>query len=226
MRAAIIDTETTGIDPTKDKLVEVAGIDLDTNTSFSTLCDPEMPIPAEAMAIHHITDEMVKGAMHPCEALTELWHHLPADYYVAHNAPFDRGMIEAEAPDYPPRWIDTYQCAVHIFPDAPKHTNQVLRYHLLLGSQPPGDLAPHRALYDCYVTRDLLIRLLDHASLEELAELSTKPALLNRVSFGKHQGMLWSEVPYGYLKWCSQQDMGMNIAHTVAAYMKKPSWSR
>ena len=57
------DVETTGLDVAKDRIVKIsltkhARNQLEENRSY--LINPTMPIPAEATAIHHITDEMVK----------------------------------------------------------------------------------------------------------------------------------------------------------------------
>lgn len=62
---AFIDLETTGINITTDKIIEIAIVKVfpdGTTQSKRRLINPEMPIPAEATAIHGITDEMVKDA--------------------------------------------------------------------------------------------------------------------------------------------------------------------
>lgn len=58
------DLEATGVSPTDDRIVDIAMIRLEADGSektFSSLVDPGMTIPREAVAIHHITDEMVRG---------------------------------------------------------------------------------------------------------------------------------------------------------------------
>jgi DNA polymerase-3 subunit epsilon len=62
MRAIYYDTETTGVKPQKDRIVEIAAYDPERDLKFLSFIDPEMPIPAEATSISGITDEMVKGA--------------------------------------------------------------------------------------------------------------------------------------------------------------------
>lgn len=62
---AIIDTETTGTSVTKDKICSIAikkiPVDGPAEERY-TLVDPECHIPAEATAVHNITDEMIKEA--------------------------------------------------------------------------------------------------------------------------------------------------------------------
>ncbi len=60
-----IDLETTGINVSTDRIVEIAivkiGID-GTKQTKRRLVNPEMPIPKESAEVHGITDEMVKDA--------------------------------------------------------------------------------------------------------------------------------------------------------------------
>ena len=60
-----LDLEATGVWPEKDRIVEVALIKMTPDGKeelFHTKVNPEMKIPPESIAIHHITDEDVKGA--------------------------------------------------------------------------------------------------------------------------------------------------------------------
>lgn len=59
-----LDLETTGTDVNNDRIVDIALLRREPNgveTLFASLVDPELPIPAAATAVHHISDEMVKG---------------------------------------------------------------------------------------------------------------------------------------------------------------------
>lgn len=224
----IMDTETTGLDAETDRLVEIAGARLSDLKSFETLVDPQRDVPPEARAIHHIGPADVVGAPDEVSALRAMFTSLNdlngQIIFAAHNAKFDRGFINRIAPALSLDWICTYKCAVVTWPDAPAHGNQVLRYYLGLDVDkdlPPG-LFPHRALYDVIVTRGILIELLKVHSLEKLINISNNPVLLTKVSFGKHKGQLWSEVPFGYLKWCvGQADMNEDVLHTAAHWMRK-----
>lgn len=58
------DLETTGVAPDRDRIVDLAFLRRAPDGQeevFSSLVDPGMPIPPEATAVHHITDEMVRG---------------------------------------------------------------------------------------------------------------------------------------------------------------------
>lgn len=205
MKFIIFDTETTGVDPETDRLVELAGVCRGFE-HFSTLVNPERDIPPEARAIHHISQEDVSDAPTESIAIEDMFIHFsaaPEDHIlVAHNAKFDRGFINRIDPYNQRKYICTMRCAWISWPDAPGYSNQVLRYWLGLENLDlPPDLFPHRALYDCIVTQGILERLLDKHPVKTLLDWSNNPVLMPKVPFGKHKGKPWSEVDYGYLKW-------------------------
>jgi exodeoxyribonuclease X len=225
----ILDTETTGVDPLVDKIVEIAAINLHTDLTFETLVNPGRGIPPEAMAIHHITEWMVEGKPAPFDAMTLFTRWAiqnkapgdPAPILAAHNAKFDKGMIEPLL-GFSPQWLCTYKSAVMLWPDAPGHSNQVLRYWLGLKPQIPEGLAPHRAMYDIICTREILRVQLQQASLDQLLQWSSGPILLPKVTFGKHKGKTWDQVDNGYLNWClGQQDMNEDVLHTAEYWLGK-----
>jgi DNA polymerase-3 subunit epsilon len=58
------DLETTGVSPTDDRIIDIALLKRlpgGGEESLASLVDPGMPIPPESIAVHHITDEMVRG---------------------------------------------------------------------------------------------------------------------------------------------------------------------
>lgn len=102
------------------------------------------PIPPDAKATHHITEDMVRpGADNVFERGLVLNDMIAAEtpdmVYAAHNAKFDIGFLPeiANRPDAP-RWICTWRCAMHLWQDAPSHKNQTLRYWL--GEEPAPEM--------------------------------------------------------------------------------------
>jgi DNA polymerase III epsilon subunit family exonuclease len=107
---AVVDVETTGLSATKgDRVVELAIVRaahlLDPEpVEFSVLINPDMAMPATAERIHGISDQMLaneprfSGVIDPMNALLE------GAIFVAHNARFDLGFLEAECArcDVPP----------------------------------------------------------------------------------------------------------------------------
>ena len=90
-----IDLETTGLSPLVDRIIEVGAMKItrDGSTIFQTLINPEIPIPPHTIAIHNITDEMVKDSPVLLAVLSHLKEFIGDLPIVAHNAKFDLGFI-------------------------------------------------------------------------------------------------------------------------------------
>jgi DNA polymerase-3 subunit epsilon len=96
---AFIDTETTGRDAERDRIVEVGivlGLRGEIVDRKSWLLNPGMPIPAEASAVHGIRDEDVAGAPGFAALASEIAEALRGAVPAAYNAGFDRGFFLAE----------------------------------------------------------------------------------------------------------------------------------
>lgn len=213
-RVRIIDTETTGVEST-DQVVEIASVDWTEDglgRPLQTLVRPTVSIPATASAIHHIRDRDVVDAPDLADALT-LFDDAPI--FAAHNARFDRMFLPFDAP-----WVCTYKVALSLFPDAPGHSNQVLRYWLDLTDPPAeaGQMA-HRALYDAWTTAFLFKRFLEDLTVSQMVKISDKPALLPRFGFGKYAGVALGEVPKDYLVWIVGADFDEDVRFTAQHYL-------
>ncbi len=230
----VLDTETTDLDPDQGaEICEIGFVSLKLiddewiiGPGAWTLIETNAPFAPTARAAHHIAPEECQPGMPDCKPRDVVVSSMkeiekPGQMlYAAHNAPFDMKFL----PELSLPAIDTYQCAKHVWPDAPKYGNQVLRYYL--GVEPPQDLlaglAPHRALYDAACTAVILAKMLERHSPEELLRLSTTPILLKTCNFGKHEGKPWSEVPRDYLSWMIRaNDMyqnNMDMRYTVDYY--------
>jgi DNA polymerase-3 subunit epsilon len=90
-----IDLETTGLSPLVDRIIEIAAFKVTKEgiSLYSTLINPEIPIPAHTTAIHNITDDMVVSSPKLVEVLSEFKDFLGELPIVAHNAKFDLGFI-------------------------------------------------------------------------------------------------------------------------------------
>jgi DNA polymerase-3 subunit epsilon len=96
---ALLDVETTGRDAAGDRIVElgvVIGRGGEIIERRGWLVNPQRPIPAEATAVHHITDADVAGAPTFAELVPEVLAVLTSAVPAAYNAEFDRGFLVAE----------------------------------------------------------------------------------------------------------------------------------
>jgi DNA polymerase III epsilon subunit family exonuclease len=101
MKYVVFDIETTGLDTSMDRIVEIAAIKVEDGIvidEFETLINPLIDIPTVVSNIHGITNEMVKDAPYPGVALSKFIHFVnDVDYIIGHNAKrFDFPFIESE----------------------------------------------------------------------------------------------------------------------------------
>ena len=117
----VVDTETTGLDPARDQIIEIAACILrgpEVVDRFQTFVDPGRPIPAEITELTGITQEDVTGAPDPSLAV-ELFAAWADDRdLVAHNASFDRGVImrQAQPGSITGRWMDSLALSRVVLP--------------------------------------------------------------------------------------------------------------
>lgn len=205
-RPIYYDTETTGISPTKDFIIEIAAYDPDRDRSFEKFVNPGIPIPAEATAIHHISDEMVADAPGFGVVGQEFIDFCEGDVILlAHNNDaFDKPFLESEfgrnglqMPSW--KFLDTLKWARRYRPDLPKHALQFLRetYGVKANNA-------HRALDDVIVMHEIFRKMFDDLTIDQAFELLNVPRFLKHMPFGKHQGKLLEEVPKDYLKWLKE----------------------
>lgn len=102
MREIIFDTETTGLDPKGgDRLVEIGCIEMVnrvlTGRTFHAYFNPHRAMPAEAEAVHGLSDAFLADKPRFAEQVGEFLEFLGDDCpIVAHNAGFDFGFVDAE----------------------------------------------------------------------------------------------------------------------------------
>jgi len=101
MREIIFDTETTGLDPkTGDRMVEIGCIEMvnriATGSTFHAYFHPERSMPAEAEAVHGLSDVFLADKPRFAERVEELMEFLGDSPLVAHNAGFDFGFLDHE----------------------------------------------------------------------------------------------------------------------------------
>ena len=216
-----LDTETTGTGP-DDRLCQIA-FKPEVGQSVNGLFNPGIPISIDAMAIHHITNKMVEGKPHfkGSEAYERLSKLINDEHniIVAHNARYDVEILNRES-IHPSKVICTLKLARH--PDStgviPKYNLQYLRYYLGLEI----DAKAHDALGDILVLEAVFKRIYAKFvanglsnPVNEMIKVSNNPILLPRMPFGKHKGLLFSEVPRDYLEWLSGTELDEDMAFTV-----------
>lgn len=207
MKPIYYDTETTGVKPGKDRIIEIAAFDPTHDRQFCTLTNPECPIPAESTAITSITDEMVKDAPLIKDALTSFVEFCSGEVVlIAHNNDaFDKLFLEAEfaRANLPmPKWIfiDSLKWSRKYRRDLPRHSLQSLREVYGIEAN-----QAHRALDDVIVLYQVFSRMIDDLEMKTVLSLLSETPQAQRMPFGKHAGKLLTEIPKEYVKWLAKE---------------------
>ncbi|HIP30155.1 MAG TPA: 3'-5' exonuclease [Sulfurospirillum arcachonense] len=117
------DTETTGIE-VEDQIIQIGAIITDTKGElykkgvYDELCSSRIPIKLQAMSTHGIRQVELEGKNSFDK--TEFWNDLNElnngdNYLIAHNLPFDLGMLEKHNFKNEYQLIDTLKCAMHLY---------------------------------------------------------------------------------------------------------------
>jgi DNA polymerase-3 subunit epsilon len=166
-REVVLDTETTGIDPTGgDRLVEIGCLELinhlPTDNTYQAYINPKRPMPAGAFAVHGLSEAFLGG--HPefdsvCDGFLDFIADSPL---VIHNAEFDLGFINAELTRInrpsldPARAINTLDIARRKFPGSPASLDALCRRFGIDTS----DRSKHGALIDVELLAQVYLELI------------------------------------------------------------------
>jgi len=235
MELIFLDTETTGNEMSKDRLCQVCY-----KTAEETKVEyfkPPIPVSVKSMSITHITNKMLedKEVFAESQMKKDLEKLLSTKVLVAHNAKFDRAMLEAEGLIVQ-KYICTLRVARYLDTDSviPEYNLQFLRYYLDL--EVSGDA--HDAAGDVNVLFALFHRLLskiketeksDEAAVQKMIDISSTPSLFIKFNFGKHKDKKIEEVlksDRGYLEWLLNQKLTSgeedeDWIYTLQHYLKK-----
>ena len=228
-----LDVETTGLEP-EDRICSLGLIVVDGEkvTSYTSVVKPPRKIKPEAMAIHHITNEMVKSAS-PINEDTVFKvlekHNSDKNILVAHNISFELDMLSREGLIWNGGMIDTLRCSKHLIEEIEQFSLQYLRYELglykeeLARSSDCGVvLQAHNALSDAFHVKMLLEYLVEIEPVEELMTLTMQPVLLKKLLFGKYKGHYLEELVFqdaGYLNWLLNQEIDEDLSYSIKHYL-------
>ncbi len=139
IREIALDTETTGMDPDEgDRIVEIGCIEminhLPTGKEYHVYLNPERDVPAEAVAVHGLTEKFLKDKPVFSQEFTNFLDFIGSDSkLVIHNAAFDMKFLNAELRmvGHPglknDRVIDSLTVARKAFPGSPANLDALCR---------------------------------------------------------------------------------------------------
>lgn len=170
----IFDLETTGISTQADAIIEISAVKVRNHRivdEFTTLVNPERPIPAVATAVNGITDDMVAEAPHLTEAIENFLAFIGEDVLVGHNIhAFDTNFVYDAAwqtlgVEVRNDYIDTLFMARKCLPKLYHHKLTDLAEYFGFTTE-----GAHRALFDCRMNQACYEEMGKQMGLEEEAE--------------------------------------------------------
>jgi len=239
----LFDTETTGSQE-EDRIIQVGAMIVDAKGGvevFDELCSTVLPIKIEAMAVHGITPNLIEGKGVFTD--TNFYKTLQTlnnqeNFLIAHNMPFDMGMMEKEGFISQIKIIDTLRVAKHLLSEQKSKSLQYLRYALELYTEEQAEadkynitIKAHDAIGDVLVMKLLLSKLValtkeqfpDVNPMLKMEELTRTPIFIETFVFGKHKGKKISEVcdsDIGYINWMQKNmDLDVDMKYTLDQIM-------
>jgi DNA polymerase III epsilon subunit-like protein len=200
------------------------------------LCKSSKKISHEAMALHHITNEMIKDEK-VCQKTSTYQllqeHNTKENILIGHNIRFDLEMLAKEGLELKMRSVDTLRCVKSLVPECEQFGLQFLRYELGLYKEEEElaqsigiDIMAHRALSDALHVKLLWKTLLQYATVSQLVEISSRPVLLQKLPFGKYSGRYIEEIANSdaaYLHWMLSniEDMDEDLSYSIKKYVEE-----
>ena len=160
MREIIFDTETTGLDSREDRIIEIGGVEL--KDHFPTGRTIHLLVHPDALAIHGISDEFLADKPIFADVAQEIISFFEGAQWIAHNANFDMGFINAEfarlgLPPVPGANVtDTLQLARRKHPMGPNSLDALCRRYGIDNSH----RLKHGALLDSELLAEVYIELI------------------------------------------------------------------
>lgn len=227
-----LDLETTGVGA-NDKICSIAL--LSEEKHYYSLINEQKKIPAEASAVHHITNEDIKEA--PAFTQSAVYdflkkHNTTEHTLVAHDTPFCIEKLASHGLLWQGATVDTRKVIKHLEPECEQFSLQFLRYELQLYKQEKeiaslygikDALCAHNALSDAVVVALLYEYLASLSSLEEMQELTFKRVLLEKFSFGKYKGRYIEEIcmsDRAYVVWLLGSEIDEDIKYSINYYLE------
>src|SRR5215216_1354475 len=165
----VVDVEATGAKTPPNRLIELGAYRIRGGRivdKFSSLVNPEIPIPRFVASLTGISNEMVRNAPVFADVAPQWLDFVSDSVLVAHNAPFDTSFLNHEISRVYPghRMVNPHLCTVRLsrraLPDLCNHRLDTIADHFSIPI-----VSRHRAGSDALATAEIFILLL--TELEE-----------------------------------------------------------
>jgi len=193
--AVVIDTETTGLDPRKAWVVEIAALrlaggDIEAATSLRRRIRPPSPIPERATRVHGIDDVAVSDAPAFAEIWPEFTDFIADSVVIGHSIGFDLAVLKRECERASIRWVhpralDTGLLGAIVSPALADYTLETLASRLGVEV-----VDRHSALGDAVTAARVFLALLPKLrdrNVRTLAEAERATRAVTKVLTEQHQ---------------------------------------
>lgn len=170
----VFDTETTGLDPSNNEIIEYSFLKYENNklvAKLSSLVKPQTMIPEFITKITHISNEMVEDSLPIDEHLESIIDFINGRVIIGHNILFDIKFLESaiknSSLDLKPvkfEYIDTVSLARKCITDSPNHKLETLKEYFHI------DNVSHRSESDCEVTQIVYMKCVEMLINESVEE--------------------------------------------------------
>ncbi len=198
MRDIIFDTETTGLESKQDRIIEIGGVELINNfpsgKTIHIFINPgDRKVHPDALAVHGITDEFLKDKPGFAEVAQKIVEFFDGARWIAHNANFDMGFINAEferigLPPVPAEQVvDTLAMARRKHPMGPNSLDALCRRYGIDNTHRTkhGALLDSELLAEVYIEmnggRQAALGLVGSDQIEEVAEAEEAVIITDQV---------------------------------------------
>jgi DNA polymerase III subunit epsilon len=167
MREVVLDTETTGLDPTTgDRVVEIGAVELfnhmPTGKTYHQYINPDRSMPKEAFDVHGLSDDFLRDKPRFAAIAAAFVAFIGDARLVIHNAPFDMKFLNHEltlsghATLPMSRAFDTVALARQKFPGSPASLDALCRRFGIDNSM----REKHGALLDSEILAEVYLELI------------------------------------------------------------------
>lgn len=164
-RYVVVDLETTGLEPGKDRILEIGAVKVEQGVvtdTFGKFADPQMLIPMYVQKLTGISQDMVAGKQPPSEIVAEFMEFSEGYDLMGHNLMFDYRFLKHQAVNqklsFEKRGIDTLKISRCLLPDLESRSLSYLCEYFQLHRE-----FAHRAYHDAMATHELYRKLLEQS---------------------------------------------------------------
>ena len=157
----VVDLETTGLQPGRDRILEIGAVKVEDGKVTDTFCmfiNPRMEIPEYIQQLTGITQDMVRDGVMAEEAFCQ-FHEFCGDMtLMGHNLMFDYSFLKHQAVNqkipFEKKGIDTLKIARTLLPDLESRSLTSLCEYFQINRE-----QAHRAFHDALATHELYVKL-------------------------------------------------------------------